>query len=170
MNSCLLRFWVCECTSFYYIMRDCVFSKHSWKTTCLISWPTCHSLVIRRELHFKHDGAHAYLFSLVAGTWNESFLDDGQVEVDQLITWLRTIGFLPVGPFKIVGVFISSGWCEKSPKSNCDRFFRQYTTCQEFGIVFQRQWNVKLRTVLRQEVDIWNIYCKVMRRAEWHRP
>jgi hypothetical protein len=32
------------------------------------------------------------------------------------------IGFLLVGLFKNVGVFVSSGWCGNSPKSNCGIF------------------------------------------------
>jgi hypothetical protein len=36
------------------------------------------------------------------------------------------------------------------------------TICEEFGIVFGWQGNVELRPVFGQEVDIWNIYCKVM--------
>jgi hypothetical protein len=37
------------------------------------------------------------------------------------------------------------------------KVFRQYATCQEFVIVFGMQWDVELRPVFRQEVDIWNI-------------
>jgi hypothetical protein len=37
--------------------------------------------------------------------------------------------------------------------------FRQYVTCQEFGIVFRQQLDVELRPAVRQEVDIWNMYC-----------
>jgi hypothetical protein len=47
--------------------------------------------------------------------------------------------------------------------------FRQYATCQEFGIVFGRQWDIELRPVFRQEVDIRNIYSKVMWRVKCYR-
>jgi hypothetical protein len=47
--------------------------------------------------------------------------------------------------------------------------FRQYTTCQEFGIIFRWQWEVELKTVFRPEVDIWKMYCKIMWRAEYYR-
>jgi hypothetical protein len=40
--------------------------------------------------------------------------------------------------------------------------FRQHATCQEFGIVFGWQRDVELRPEFRQEVDTWNISCKVM--------
>jgi hypothetical protein len=39
---------------------------------------------------------------------------------------------------------------------------RQYSTGQEFEIVFRWQWEVELRPVLRQ-VDVWNTYCKVIK-------
>jgi hypothetical protein len=40
--------------------------------------------------------------------------------------------------------------------------FRQYATGQESEIVFRWQRDIKLRPVFRQEVEIWNIYCRVM--------
>jgi hypothetical protein len=52
--------------------------------------------------------------------------------------------------------------------------------CEHFKIILpgmpriwdclQVQWDVDVRPVFKQEVDIWNIYCKAMWRAEWHRP
>lgn len=47
--------------------------------------------------------------------------------------------------------------------------FRQYASRREFGTVWWWQFDVKLKPVFRQEVDKWNIYCKVMSRTACHR-
>jgi hypothetical protein len=47
--------------------------------------------------------------------------------------------------------------------------FRQYAKCQQFWIVSGCQWYVELRPVFRQVVDIWNISCKAIWRADCHR-
>jgi hypothetical protein len=57
----------------------------------------------------------------------------------------------------------------KLSKTELCQVFRKYTTCQEFGITFGWQWGIQLRPVFRQEVNIWNIYCKLMCRAWCHR-
>jgi hypothetical protein len=43
--------------------------------------------------------------------------------------------------------------------------FRQYATCQEFGIFIRCQWDIELRPV----ETVWNMCCKVLWRAECHR-
>jgi hypothetical protein len=52
-----------------------------------------------------------------------------------------------------------------TPVDDVETLQNQIVAGFEFVIIFGCQWDVKLRPVFRQEVDIWNIYCKVMWRA-----
>jgi hypothetical protein len=61
-------------------------------------------LIIRRELHFMHDGAPTH-FSLFARRYLNQKFPGWWIGRGGPISW----PLLLVGPFKIVGVFVSSG-------------------------------------------------------------
>jgi hypothetical protein len=84
------------------------------------------------------------------------------------LTSFKSTAFSLMGPYKIVDVIISSGWCGNSPSWKCVSF-RQCATRQEFGIAFKWQWDVELRPVLRHEMNIQNVYSKAISGAECHR-
>jgi hypothetical protein len=50
-----------------------------------------------------------------------------------MLTWFKSTGFLLVRPFKIVGVFISSGWCGSSLKLSCGKFSDKTQHTRNFG-------------------------------------
>jgi hypothetical protein len=81
-------------------------------------------LIIRRELHFKRDGASAHCSLVACRYLNWKFLGwwlgrSGPVCVASMLTWFKSTGFLLVGPLKIIGIFVSTGWCGNCLKSNC---------------------------------------------------
>jgi hypothetical protein len=114
------------------------------------------------------------------------------------LTWFNSTGFLLAGSFKLAGVSPvgkvkqkQTPWLEfaselywpsdrrlsaklmptfayNSKKTKCGRFSDNMHHSRNLGFVCRWQWDIKLSPVFRQEVDIWNIYCKVMWRAECH--
>jgi hypothetical protein len=70
-------------------------------------------LIIRRELHFAHNGAPTH-FNLVARRYLNRKLPNRWIGIGGPIVWPPRSpdlnpGFLLVRPFKIFGLFVSSG-------------------------------------------------------------
>jgi hypothetical protein len=96
-------------------------------------------LVIRRELHFIHGGAIAH-FSLVARRHLNRKFPSWSMDKYRWINWLvctltrfKCAGFLHVGPFEHVGVFISIGGSGNTPKSNCGRYSGNLQHARDLG-------------------------------------
>jgi hypothetical protein len=122
-------------------------------------------LIIHEELHLTHDGAPAHFSPIARRYLNRKF--PGQwIGRGGPISWppcspdLNPLNFYLWGHLKSP-VYVSSGWYGNSLKTNCGRFPDNTQHSRYFGI-FRWQWDVELRPVFRQEVDIRNIYCKVM--------
>jgi hypothetical protein len=125
-------------------------TKLSWKTTCLLADMP---LIIRQELHFSHGilVTCRYLTQKFPGWWIGK---SGRTSWPPCSPDLDPLGFYFWGYLKS-SVYLTPVDDEETLCSQTVQAFRQYTTCQEFGIV-------KLKPVFRHEMDIWNIYCWVM--------
>jgi hypothetical protein len=112
------------------------------------------SLIICQELYFTHDSAPPH-FSLIA---------------QRHLNWKFPCCW--IGRGGLIGFLLKQWWFRllwmmwKLSKIELWQVIRHHKTYQEFWIVFAWQWNVKLRPVFRQEVNIWNIYSKVIWRDE----
>jgi hypothetical protein len=106
--------------------------------------------------------------SLLADIWIESFLVGGPIPWPPRLPDLYPPDFYLQVNLKSL-VYSSPVNDVETLKSNYSRYSDNLQTCQELGTIFGWPWNVELRPASRQGVDIWNIYCKVMRGAECHR-
>jgi hypothetical protein len=148
------------CTSKKVYMRELQSSfgkQHAW-------FLGQSALFIHRELHFMKDGAPAH-FSLVARRYQNQMFSGRWTGRGGPIAWP------PHSPVKIHSISMRRAiqnmtW--KLSEIEMRQVSRQNATCQEFGIVFRWQWDVNLRPVFRQEVDICDIYCRIFWRAECH--
>jgi hypothetical protein len=73
---------------------------------------------------------------------------------------LNPLDFCCWGHLKLV--YLSERMMWKLSEIQLWQVFRQFARRQEYEIVFRRQWDVELRPVFMQEVDVWNIYCKIV--------